>query len=248
MPSELERRLRAMFSRPPVQRMAGRAALEDALLHRFATVHPGTGARPSAWRRWLFTGALGAAVAVGACVTPAEYEMRLGNRIAISLDVEEAENLDPEVVARHIRDNFPVDRLEMQIRIEHRAGEDDRGQPHEAAEMRLELTVLGPGVDVEEVWDDLQESFPALRSGRIEDEPLATTVSGTLGGKLSGGAIDRLIDGEGVEAAKARIFADLESRGIDPDQADVQVEDAVGDDGMRRREVRIRVEQEDPPR
>ncbi len=227
---------------------AGRAALEDALMGRFASMHPAQGRRGAALRRWVFAGVLGVAAVVGACVAPAEYELQLGNRLAISLDAEIAGDLDPEVVARHVRDNFPVERIEMQIGIERRVGEDDAGQPYEAAEMRMVLTVLGPGVDVEEVCDDLQERFPVLRSGRIEDEPLATTVNGTLGGKLSGGAIDRLIDRGGVEEAKARILADLRSRGIDPARADVQVQDEVDDEGRRRREVRIRVEQEDLPR
>lgn len=242
MPSDLERRLRQMYGPAKSQPQAGRAAAESDLLRRFETLHPEGARRAAWWHRWLLMGTMGTVVAVGACVTPVEYEIPVGNRIAISLDADIAGGLDPEAIGQYISENFPVERLEMHLGIERRVTEDEQGRAHEGAEMRLELTVLGPGVDVEEVWEDLQTAFPVLETGRIEDVPLAATVHGTLGGKLSGGAIDRVIDGEGVEEAKRRILADLEAQGIDPSQADVQVEDEVGSDGSHRREVRIRVE------
>jgi hypothetical protein len=203
----------------------------------------GGAARPRWRRRWLI-GACGVAALAGACALPMDYEVDVGNRIAILVPAERLATVDVEAVARHVHESFDPERLEVQVGIERTREVGPDGEAVERSIARIELFALGDDIDVDAIWDDLVEHYPALEGGRVEDEALAATVHGTLGGRLSRGFLDDVIDEHGVEEARRRVLDDLRSQGIDADDAEVEITDDVDESGHRRRQVKVRVEAE----
>jgi hypothetical protein len=99
----------------------------------------------------------------------------------------------------------------------------------------MQLDMLAGDVDADAMWADLTEAFPELQGFRMEDELLEGRMEGTLGGKLSRGWVDQIIDRHGVEEARGRVLEDLRQRGLG-EGAQVEIEDGDG-----HREVRVKL-------
>lgn len=200
-------------------------------------------------KRWLpriaIAGGLTLATAVGACALPAEYPMSLGHGLEISVDAEHMDDVDPEAIARYLRDEFAAERVEIHMSraIEERTGPDGEVDVHE--EVRLQLFAFGGEANVEEGWQELQDEFPALAEAEIQEVPLSGTVHGTLGGKLSRNLLDLTLDRDGVEAAERQILAELLAQGFDPAHARIDIKHVQGDFGDE--EIEVRVEAKAPP-
>lgn len=234
MRSEDKHALRSVFvPRPDPQRMrAHQNRLEADLLERFAARSPGP-----RWGRRMLIGAAVCAGAVAACQFPADYEMPLGHRITIRFDEQLRQELDPTQMAALLREQFPVESMGIRARVRRQA--DDAGR--EQTSMELELELAGTDLDIDAVEEALVESFPILERAQIEIDAVHERVEGTLGGKLSGGWLDEVIDRHGVEEAKRRIRRQLEAEGLPPDaKVDVKIEDSPG-----RREIRVSVEHDE---
>lgn len=231
---QLETKLREIHRRGEAPRPEASDALEEELDARFAAAFDGTQPRPRrpSRRGWIIGGLAGAAL-VGACALPAEYELSIGHRVALVMTGESP--VPPHELARHIESSFEVDEIRIAVRKTRRTT--DAGE--EAATM-VALDVVGPDVDADALETSLVAAFPTLAEADFEVDALEGTVRGTIGGMLSHRMIDVVIDTEGVEAARERILADLEARGLDGD-ATVEIEDEETPDGHRRR-VRIEVE------
>lgn len=242
MPSDLDDDLRRVFAgdrTPPVD-APRRDALEASLLQQLAT-------RPTApRRRWpkvaLGVG-LGAALAVGACALPADYDAGLGHRLAIV--VADGVEVDPQAIAGFVTEHYAPDELRMAVSQERMRQQDDDGSVHERSELRIEIDAVGEDLDTDRMWDDLVDEFPQLEGGRLEDEELRTVIHGTLGGRLSHAWLDVVIDERGADAAKAEILLQLDAQGVRGD-AHVEVIDDEDEAGNRRREVRVWVQDESP--
>lgn len=242
MPSDLDHELRRVFAgdRTPPLDAARRDALEAALLQQLA-------ARPRAprrrWPRLALGIGLGAALAVGACALPADYDAGLGHRLAIVVtdDVE----VDPQAIAGFVTEHYAPDELRMAVSQERVRQRDDDGGVRERSELRIEIDAVGEDLDTDRMWDDLVDEFPQLEGGRLEDEELRTVIHGTLGGRLSHAWLDVVIDERGADAAKAEIVLQLDAQGVQGD-AHVEVIDGEDSDGNRRREVRVWVEEASP--
>jgi hypothetical protein len=226
MPSELERGLsEALRGEPIAADPERRAALEQELLARLPATPPrrhGT--------RW-------------ACVLPTDYATQLGHRLAIVVDVEHADELDPEQIVHFVTDRYHPDELRMGVRHERTRESDDDGHVSERASMRIEIDAVGEHLDTDAMWHDLVEAFPELEGARLEDEELRGLVHGTLGGRMSQAWLDVVIDRGGVEQAKQQVIDQLRAQGV---QGDPQVDiiDQVDEDGSRRREVRVMLSDE----
>lgn len=235
MRSELERDLTdALRGSTPAADPARREALERELVAKLPAPRP----RPSRWSRWLLGGAMGGALAVGACALPSDYETRVGHRLAIVVDVVHAEELEPDRIVEFVTEQYHPDELRMGVSIE-RVREEDR----ESASMRIEIDAIGENLDTDEMWEDLVEHFPELEGARLEDEELQGMVHGTLGGRLSQAWLDVVIDRGGIDDAKARVIEQLRAQGVEGD-AVVDIVDHEGEDGQRRREVRVMIQDE----
>jgi len=233
MPSDLDRELvRALRAPVPAVDSPRRDALEQELLAKLPAARP----RTSRWSKWLLGGAVGGALAVGACALPNDYEARVGHRLAIVVDVVHAEELEPHRIVEFVTEQYHPDELRMGVSIE-RIREADR----ESASMRIEIDAVGEDLDTDEMWTDLVEHFPELEGARLEDEVLQGMVHGTLGGRLSQAWLDVVIDRGGVEDAKARVIEQLRAQGVEGN-AVVDIVDREGEDGQRRREVRVMID------
>jgi hypothetical protein len=107
--------------------------------------------------------------------------------------------------------------------------------------MRVEIEAVGEDLDADVLWDDIVAEFPALADARREDEALHGLVHGTLGGRLSHRWLDVTIDRDGVEEAKRQLILQLAAEGVTGTPEVEIIDEEV--DGMRRREVRVRLEQ-----
>jgi hypothetical protein len=190
--------------------------------------------------RLALAGVLGVAVAVGACVMPAEYPVSLGYGLEITLPVERWTELDPEAIAMHVQEQTGVERIEVRV---HRMHHEHAGEPSaSAADMRVQLFVFGDAVDPDALLDDLKVSFPVLADAELHDVPLSGTVRGTFGGELSHRFLDVTIDQHGVEEAERQILAALVAEGIAAEDVTVDITEERGEGGERRIEVRIEAE------
>jgi hypothetical protein len=252
MRSDLEPRLRGLYRAPMDGQAEHERAHEDALVAALARRPGGATAagmpeRERGWSTWLrlprfaLAGVLGAAVAVGACVMPAEYPVALGYGFEITLPAERWAELDPEVIALHLDDQPGVERIEIRVHRTQEEHADARGVTVDD-DMRMQLFVFGDAVDSDAILTDLRESFPELADAELRDVPLSGTVRGTFGGKLSHDLLDVVIDQHGVEEAERRVLAALAAEGIAPENARVDITEERGADGARRIEVRIEAE------
>ncbi len=198
---------------------------------------------PSRWRRFAVLGGLGVAAAVGACALPVEYSMSLGRGIEITLDVEYWDELEPAAIAHHLHEGGDGGRIEVRISSEERTTVGPDGVAVVEKTMALQLFVFGGELDEDDVWEDLQQEFPALHHAQMQQVPLSGTVHGTLGGKLSHRLLDLQIDRDGVEAAERSILAELAAQGISTDDATVDI--THSEDGHGNREIEVRVERHD---
>lgn len=255
MRSDLEPRLRGLYRGPMDGQAEHERAGEDALVAALARRRGGAGASgvPERERGWSWlrlprlalAGVLGAAVAVGACVMPAEYPVALGYGFEITLPAARWAELDPEVLALHLDDQPGVERVEIRM---HRMKEEHADASGVAVtdDMRMRLFVFGDAVDSDAILADLQASFPELADAELRDVPLSGTVHGTFGGKLSHDFLDVVIDQHGVEEAERQVLAALAAEGIAPENARVDITEEHGADGARRIEVRIEAERSEP--
>jgi hypothetical protein len=235
MPSDLHDDLRRALARPvPPVDEARRDSELDALLTEHARRFP---RRPGRVSRWLLGLGLGAAVAVGACVVPVDYEAEVGHRLAFVIDSREMTEIDVESMARFIEIEHAPDELRIAARAE--MMKTDAGETHD---IRIELAAVGEHLDADALWDDLVAEFPALAEARREDVALQGTVHGTLGGRLSHEWLDVTIDRHGVDEAKRRIIEQLAAQGVEG-TPDVQIIDEDLGDGHRRREIRVHLEE-----
>lgn len=240
MPSEIERDLRALLADPasvppvdPVRR--------DALARELALALPRTASR----RRWpkIAVGlGLGAALAVGACVMPVDYDAGLGHRLGIVVD--RSVDVDPHAIAEYITDHYAPDELRLSISEERTRIVGEDGAMQETHDVRIGIDAIGEDIDTTQLWDELVVAFPELGEGRLEDESVTATVHGTLGGRLSSAWLDVVIDRDGVDAAKAQILRELDAAGVEGD-AQVEIVDDVDASGHGRREVRVWIEHEE---
>jgi hypothetical protein len=237
MPSDLERELGEALHEPiAAPDLARRDALERELLAKL----PAARTRASGWSKWLVGGGLGAALAVGACALPSDYSTRIGHRLAIVVDVAAADDVDPEALVHFVTEQYHPDELRMGVALE-------RVREHgeaEHASMRIEIDAVGEDLDTDVIWEDLVEHFPELAQARLEDEELQGMVHGTLGGRLSQAWLDIVIDKGGVEEAKRQVIEQLRAQGVEGD-AQVDIVDHTGEDGQRRREVRVMIQDDE---
>jgi len=230
--------LRRLYPAPPAANPDARDALEAKLMASFPTpTHP-----PSRGR-WAMGFALGAAGLVGACVVPADYELSMGHRMVVELQMSCGE-FNPEALATHVKSEFEITQLMVGVRC---AMAD--GQPESEGEVQLVMDLVGD-ISTEAVEVSLVESFPELADASIEFEALDGTVHGTLGGLLSKRALGlELLDRGSAEQTRALILAELAERGFEGTATvDVDVEEEITPLG-RRVEIRVEVAAEtgEPP-
>ena len=241
MPSNLERRLRALFKSTPRSGEAHRRAHEDEVLAAFARGQEQAPAVPRRRRRsrWLLIGGLGLAV-VGACALPVEYAMSLGRGVEITMDFQAWDGVDPGELARRLGESVEARHIEVRVTLQKRTVTGPSGEARVEDQMSVQLLVFGTNVDQDAMWEDIQGRFPGLATAEIRDVPLAGTVQGTLGGKLSHRLLDLQIDREGVEAAEQQILAELIARGVEPEDASIDI--TQHEDELGNREIEVRVE------
>lgn len=257
MRSDLDARLRGLHREPALPGQdEHRAAHEDALVAAVAcrrgaggSIDPGRRGRP--WPRLprlALAGMLGAAVAVGACVMPAEYPVSLGYGFEITLPAARWTELDPEAIARHVEARTGAERIEVRMQHVQHERVHAGGAAVVDEDVRMQMFVLGDGaVDPDALLAELQASFPALEGLQLHDVPLEGTVHGTLGGKLSHELLDVVIDRHGVEEAERQVLAGLVAEGMAPGDVEVDITDQQGVDGERRIEVRVKAEHAEHP-
>jgi hypothetical protein len=247
MPSEIRTVLRRLYGRAgPPPRPEHENELEAELMQRFDRRAPAEATPWWAFRlpRWAWAGAAALAIAVGACVTPSDYEIKMGDRLGILIDAEERDTVDVREIVQFVRSGYPLERLEAEVKMERSVFRTGEGATEDQAIMRIQLDMVGRGVDADVVWEDLVAEFPALEGARMEDEELEGTVHGTFGGHLAHRYLDLVIDEHGVEEAKRRILADLEARGF-KGEAEIDIQDH-GDGSNHERKVEIRLREEEP--
>ena len=232
MPSDLQDDVRRVLARPvPPVDEARRDAELDALMREHGRRYPRAPGRIS---RWLLGLGLGAAVVVGACVVPVDYEAEMGQRLAFVLDASEMNEIDVEAMARFIEENHHPEEMRIAAHAE-KTVTDDGETMHD---MRIELTAVGEDLDADALWDDLLAEFPMLADARREDVPLQGTIHGTLGGRLSHDWLDVTLDRHGAEEAKRQIIEQLAAQGVQG-TPEVEIIDEDLGEGHRRREIRV---------
>lgn len=185
----------------------------------------------------MLMGGLASAAAVAACQLPADYDLRVGHRITINLDADQRDAVPAQAIIELLRDEFAAESIGVRAEVERHLDSD--ALPVESVQLSLE--VAGANADVDTLVEGLTSAFPVLRGADIDIETMQERVEGTLGGKLSDGWLDEVIDRHGVEEAKRRIRERLEADGLPDDaQVDVRIEDEPG-----RRQVRVQVRRSD---
>lgn len=258
MRSDLDARLRGLYRVPGTPGQAEhQAAHEDELLAAVARRRDGAAAGSASggsiglgrrWPAWLrlprfaIAGVLGVAVAVGACVMPAEYPVSLGYGFDVLLPAERGATLDPEALAEHLKGHEGVERVEVRMFQTHQERVVDDGPLAIEQDLRVQVFVFGDAMDAESLEAELQASFPELEGLQLREVPLEGTVHGTLGGKLSHHFLDVVIDRHGVEEAERQVLAGLIAEGVAPEDAEVDITEIEGEDGERRIEVRVKAE------
>ncbi|MCX4239583.1 hypothetical protein [Paraliomyxa miuraensis] len=198
--------------------------------------------------RFALAGALGLAVAVGACVMPAEYPVQLGYGFEIIVDLADiadmggTDALDPDAIARWLHEREAVERVELMVAMHRAEHSGPQGAPVVHDELKVRMFVAGDALDPDALVDDLRRSFPVLAHAELRDAPLSGIVHGTVGGKLSHDLLDLTLDRHGVEEAERRILAELRAEGIDVEHATVDITHQQGADGQHRIEVRVEAE------
>jgi hypothetical protein len=245
MRSDLDDRLRGLYRVPATEGQPEHQAAHEAEL--LAAVARRRGPERHGWS-WLrlprlaLAGVLGVAVAVGACVMPAEYPVSLGYGFVASLPAERWSEVDAKALARHLEACEGVERVEIRgVQMHHERIVDDGPLAAEDA-MRIQVLVFGEALDTEALHDDLQASFPELEGLELHEVPLDATVHGTLGGMLSHRFLDVVIDRHGVEEAERQVLAGLVAEGMAPEDVEVDITELEGEDGERRIEVRVKAE------
>ncbi len=256
MRSDLEPRLRGLYRTPADGQAAHARAHEDELvaaaLRRGGGVGAGSGGRTRGWTSWLrlprlaLAGVLGVALAVGACVMPAEYPVSLGYELEVTLPVERWAELDHETLSRHL-DAWPgVEHVEIRMQHVHERTEARGRAAVDTDEARMQLFVFGDALDPDALLADLQARFPVLEGAELRDVPLSGTVHGTFGGALSHRYLDVVIDRHGVEEAERQLLAALAAEGISTESTRVDIIEERGANGEHRIEVRVQAEHHEP--
>jgi hypothetical protein len=246
MRSDIKTALSRLYRRAePTPRPEHKDELEADLMQRFDRRAPEE--EPAWWvlrmPRWAWVAAALVAVVVGACVTPSDYEVKMGDRLGILVDAEKSHTVDVEEIVRFVEQGYELETLEAEVRMEKSVFRTGTGASESQAIMRIQLDMVGRGADADAVWEDLVAEFPALVGARMEDEDLEGTVHGTFGGLLAHRYLDVVIDERGAEEAKRQILADLEARGF---KGEAQVDIQDHEDGKRSVEIRLREEEQVP--
>ena len=235
MPPNPRRILQAVFSpKLPGPTPAKVEQMQDRLLRTYRRQYAGRD-----HRRWPALALRGVMVAVlaggviGACRLPAEYTVAVGNRVAVILDANQADDLNLEQMQHFIRTHYEVERIGLRVQ-QQLIVEDGES----SAVVRLDLDIVADDVHVVNMWNDMVAEFPALEGARVTDEPLNASVEGTIGGFLSHEYLDLLIDRRGAEDAKQRLLAEIAAHGFTGDVY-VDVQSQPG-----RREVRVELRQD----
>ncbi len=214
---------------------AHRDALEPSVLAAFARRAPTPQRHP--WLRLAFAGLVTAGAGVVACQLPVEYQRPLGRTIAIVLPEGRLADVQPERIAAFVESSHPIEGLMLRV-------EAQRDDVHTPGVVRIVMDVVGPDVDVDAIWDDLVDEYPALEGGRVEGEALEGVVHGTWGGRLGSRLFDLDLDAGDIEDARARLLVDLRSRGIEG-KAEIDIEEEQTSQGVRRR-IEVRVHAQEP--
>lgn len=245
MRSDIKTVLSRLYRRAgPAPRPEHESELEAELMQRFDRLAPAD--EPAWWEfrppRWAWAAAAVLAIAVGACVTPSDYEVKMGDRLGILIDASKRDTVDVEEIVRFVQQGYELDRLEAEVKMEKSVFRTGEGASESQEIMRIQLDMVGRGVDADVVWEDMVAEFPALAGARMEDEDLEGMVHGTFGGLLAHRYLDVVIDEQGVEEAKRQILAELEARGF---KGEAEVDIQADDDG-KRVEIRLREEEHLP--
>jgi len=222
--------LRRLYSAPSRPDPVVRDALEAKLMASLPS-HPKTAAPRRG--RWAVGFALGTAALVGACVVPADYELSMGHRMVVQLQMSCGE-FNPEALAMHVKTEFEVRQMMVGVHCAVRQGE-----PDSDGEVQLVMDLVGD-LDVNAGEASLVENFPELADASIDVEELDGTVHGTLGGLLSTRALGFELDHQSAEETRARIIAELAARGISG-ATTVEIEHEITPLG-RRVEIRVHVD------
>lgn len=257
MRSDLDARLRGLYREPGTEGQAEHQAMhEDELLAAVARRRSGAAGgsaigperRGLPWLRlprFALAGVLGVAVAVGACVMPAEYPVSLGYGFDVVLPAGRGTELDVEALVRSFEAHEGVERVEVRmLKMDEERVDDDGPIPERMPEQgtHVQVFVFGEAIESEALRDDLEASFPELAGLELREVPLEGTVHGTFGGKLSHRFLDVVIDRHGVEEAERQLLAELIAEGVAPEDAEVDITEIEGEDGERRIEVRVKAE------
>lgn len=241
MRSEPRQQLRDAWRAAPAVDAEARDRLERELLARLPE------ARPRAWGRRALGIGLAAALALGACALPADYEAPVGHRLAIIADAAILDHVDPHALAAYVTEAHDPDELRISMSVESKRERTGDGSVHEHTEVRIGLDAVGDDIEPEALFAELQQRFPALASATLQDQELLGTVHGTLGGRLSHAWLDLEIDRHGVEEAKARLMEQLRAQGIEGEPR-IEITDHDDGEGHRRREVRVEIDEPDDGR
>lgn len=202
------------------------ADLEAAIMARHAARH----VAPRRRGLWAFVGdhrwaIAGAALAVGACRLPVDYQRSFGASVECRADPASLEEAALHTMTEALRERIAAENVSIRVML------DDEGLG------QVRLDVWGDLEDADEALAHVRELAPALADAECEAAEIEGTVHGTLGGRL-GRFIDVDIDRRGAAEAREAILAELAAQGF-RGHAEVEVED----DGQGQRRVKIRLEE-----
>ncbi len=115
-PERLHALLRGLYHRPRANPRR-RAALEANLLEHHARRHPRVrSSTGGAWiPRWAVVIAISVAVVIGACRMPVQYEVGVGERLALVLPYTQKTHVEIDPIEAYIAGVFPSAQLEVQV-------------------------------------------------------------------------------------------------------------------------------------
>jgi len=217
--------LESVFAPPPQPDPAHARTLEERLLKRFDTLHPPQQGAPMFATAWKFA-VLAAVVLFGlgaASQAPADYALEVGKSVQITTPSGVLSEQDVEPLVQAISGG--EDNLQVEARMKARPA---------ANTSTLELELWGNTFPLTSVERTLREKFPRLATAQITVQALSGTVHSNLAGLVGEKLFHQGMSQAELDAAKAKIIAELRAQGVDGDVS-VEVED-TGD--LQRVKVR----------
>lgn len=237
---------RLLGARPSSADPAGARRLRTRLEARVEAKSSASGWRAMTLATRLAVAAVAVAgVTVGACQMRAEVDVDMGLRVTLELVPAQ----DTEAQMRDL--GAALEELTAQSRppaaTEHLARVEIRAELHDSSaaqsstpRLRVTLDLWAPGLREADVVSTVEATLP---EAEIQDlQRIEGAVQTTVGDRFAHELFDAELDSEDVAAAKTRILADLEARGVDTRDAQVEIRDH---DGHREIEVRVQREQSD---